>query len=281
MRTIYRDVEALSIAGVPVYAERGSNGGIALSDGYRKAIAQFDTDELHALFVAAADPLADLGVTGHERALHKLKGALPDLQRRAADKARERILLDHRKWYRTEQPTETLAVLRRAVWDDRIVELTYRDRESAVTVRRIEPLGLVSKAGIWYIVGRIASGEMRSFRAERIVAVNETPERFERPHDFDLERYWTQSTESMRRAGEGFAATLRVDADACEMLESFFTCTVLEASEREKTLQIAFPSQRAALGHVMMLGGRAQILEPAALRAEALREARTLVERYG
>ncbi|HKU67997.1 MAG TPA: HTH domain-containing protein, partial [Candidatus Baltobacteraceae bacterium] len=117
-RTIYRDVEALSVSGVPVYAERGSSGGIALADGYRRAITQFSTEELHALFLAAADPLAELGVTGHQRALDKLAGALPDLQRRAAQQARQRILLDHNRWYRLEQPAALLAVLRRAVWED-------------------------------------------------------------------------------------------------------------------------------------------------------------------
>ncbi len=144
-------------------AQRGSAGGITLSDGYRKAIAQFSMDELHALFVAASDPLAELGVTGHERALHKLKGALPDLQRRAAEKAGERILLDHRKWYRAEQPGEILATLRRAVWDDRVVAISYRDRSGAVTERSIEPLGLVSKAGIWYVIARSANGGAAQF----------------------------------------------------------------------------------------------------------------------
>src|SRR5579871_5272065 len=79
-RTVYRDMESLGAAGVPVYAERGSSGGIALAEGYRQAITRFNTDELHALFLAASDPLSELGVSGHKGALHKLAGALPDLQ---------------------------------------------------------------------------------------------------------------------------------------------------------------------------------------------------------
>ncbi|HET9097422.1 MAG TPA: WYL domain-containing protein, partial [Candidatus Baltobacteraceae bacterium] len=177
-RTIYRDVEALSLSGVPVYAERGSTGGIALAEGYRKAITQFSTEELHALFLAAADPLAELGVTGHARALDKLSGALPDLQRRAAQQARQRILLDHNRWYRLEQPTALLAVLRRAVWEDRQVSIRYRDRNGAQTERTIDPYGLVSKAGVWYLVARQQDGDFRTFRVERVAHGEELPSRF-------------------------------------------------------------------------------------------------------
>lgn len=279
MRTIYRDVDALSGAGVPVYAERGSSGGIALSDGYRQAIAQFSTDELHALFVAAADPLADLGVTGHERALHKLKGALPNLQRLAADKARERILLDHNKWYRSEQPGTVLATLRRAVWDDRALRITYRDRGGAPSEREIEPLGLVSKAGIWYVIARDTRGEMRTFRAERIVSVTETARTFTRPDGFNLESYWRDNTAAMQPPTGTYEATMRIDADAVGAIVPYFPAETLGDDDATRTFLIRFPSEETAVGHAMMLGMRARIIGPPSFlkavadRAHAMLEA--------
>jgi predicted DNA-binding transcriptional regulator YafY len=244
MRTVYRDVEALGASGVPVYAERGSGGGIILSDGYRQAIAQFSTDELHALFVAAADPLADLGVAAHERALHKIKGALPDLQRRAAEKAGERILLDHNRWYRSEQPAGILATLRRAVWDDRAVRVTYSDRNGTTTTRDIEPLGLISKAGIWYVAARIDNGEMRMNFTEKPV----TP----------------------------YEATLRIDREATEMV-SYFRCETIAEDERTRTLRVQFSCEDAAVGHVMLLGNKARVLGPAQLREAVIKRAQEMI----
>ncbi len=127
-RTVYRDVDALSAAGVPVYAQRGVYGGICLSAGYRKALTQFGEDEIRALFISGSNPLGDLGLgVGRERALEKLSGAMNDAQRKAAVKTRGRIHLDQRRWNQAEQPQAHLAALRLAVWDDRRVSLRYRD----------------------------------------------------------------------------------------------------------------------------------------------------------
>lgn len=276
MRTIYRDVEALGAAGVPVYAERGSNGGIALSDGYRQAIAQFSTDELHALFVGAADPLADLGVTGYQRALHKIKGALPALQRSAAEKAAQRILLDHNRWYRTEQPTHVLATLRRAVLDDRAVHLTYCDRNGATTEREIEPLGLISKAGVWYIAARNENGQMRTFKAERIVRIEELRRQFSRPADFDLEAYWRQTIESRWSEG-GYEATLQINNDAVSVIVPYFSAQTIAQDAQTQTLLVQFPTEDAAVGHAMLLGIRARVLGPAPFKEAVCKRAREML----
>lgn len=282
MRTIYRDVEALGSAGVPVYAERGSNGGIVLAGGYRQAIAQFSSDELHALFAAASDPLSDLGVHAHERALHKLEGALPDLQRRAAQKARQRVLLDHNRWYRSRQPSEVLAALRRAVWEDRKVELRYRDRTGAETTRVIDPLGLVSKAGVWYAIAREPGGDLRTFRAERILAAVESPQHFERPDGFDLEAYWNTTQQTMKMPEEPYDVTLAVQSEWLEMVLSYWqnAAVVLAQDDFGKTLRITFPSDKVALGQVAGWGARVRVLEPAELRASVLEHARAILQSY-
>ena len=280
-RTIYRDVEALSLSGVPVYAERGSTGGIALADGYRRAITQFSTEELHALFLAAADPLTELGVTGHQRALDKLSGALPDLQRRAAEQARRRILLDHNRWYRSEQPTAVLAVLRRAVWEDRQVNVEYRDRTGALTQRIVDPYGLVSKAGVWYAVARQHDGEYRTFRVERIVRVEECANRFARDEHFDLEAHWRSSNAALQRPMEWYDATIYVAADSLEWVMSYNEADVISTDEQGKTLHMRFPSFRMAVYQIAGWGACVRVIEPAHLSQALAEHARALAAQYG
>jgi predicted DNA-binding transcriptional regulator YafY len=279
-RTIYRDVEALSLAGVPVYAERGSNGGIALADGYRKAITQFSTDELNALFVAAADPLAELGVTGHQRALDKIAGALPDLQRRAARQARQRILLDHNRWYRTQQPTPLLSLLRRAVWEDRQVEIDYRDRAGAMTTRVIDPFGLVSKAGVWYVIARQSDGEMRTFRVERMGDARELPSRFVRDDGFDLEAYWRNSSTAFERPMESIDATLHVATDALEYILAYGNYDVIESTDTGKTIRMRFAAFQVAIYQIAGWGKSVRVIAPDELREALLEHARQLLALY-
>lgn len=279
-RTIYRDVEALSLSGVPVYAERGSNGGIALADGYRKAITQFSTEELHALFLAAADPLAELGVTGHQRALDKLAGALPDLQRRAAQQARQRILLDHNRWYRSEQPAALLGVLRRAVWEDRQLTIQYRDRTGSISERVIDAYGLVSKAGVWYLIARQQDGEYRTFRAERVAHATELGTRFTRDETFELEAHWRSSNAAMQRPMEWYEATLHVSNDSLEWVMSYNEAEVLETQEHGKMLRMRFPSFRAAVYQVAGWGSNVRVLSPQELIQALTEHARELLLHY-
>lgn len=280
-RTIFRDVEALSLSGVPVYAERGSSGGITLADGYRKAITQFSTEELHALFLAAADPLAELGVTGHQRALDKLSGALPDLQRRAAQQARQRILLDHNRWYRSEQPAALLGVLRRAVWEDRHVTIEYRDRTGTATKRVVDAYGLVSKAGVWYLIARQQDGEYRTFRVERITGADDLPSRFARDEHFDLEAHWRASNAAMQRPMEWYDATLHVSTDVLEWVMSYNEHEVLSIDDAGKTLRMRFPSFRMAVYQIVGWGTNVRVLDPPELLQALAEHARELLAFYG
>ncbi|HEV3153999.1 MAG TPA: YafY family protein [Candidatus Baltobacteraceae bacterium] len=282
MRTVYRDVDALGASGVPVYAERGSTGGIMLAEGYRQAITRFNTDELHALFLAAADPLSELGVQGHANALHKLAGALPDLQRRAAEQARQRIFLDHNKWYRSQQPARLLSELRRAVWEDRQVRVRYRDRAGVDTDRIVDPFGLVSKAGIWYLIAREQNGEMRSFRVERMLEAEELHIQFIRPHDFDLEAHWRSSTAALQRSEESVDVLIYVETEWIEMVvaSAYSEVEVVAEDGAGKRLRVRFPGYRVALSQAASWGARARVLEPAELRRDVIEHARALLDTY-
>jgi predicted DNA-binding transcriptional regulator YafY len=281
-RTIYRDVDALSAAGVPVYAERGATGGIALSEGYRRALTFFTEDEVRALFVSGASPLADLGLErGLSQALEKLRGGLAEVHRRAADESRSRIHLDQRRWNQPEPPRELLTALRRAVWDDRKLRIAYEDRNRKPSTRTIEPLGLVSKAGVWYLVAR-SGGELRSFRVDRVRSAHELSERFTRPADFDLERHWVESSARFAEASRSGECIVSVRAPhaALERITAYWPAEVLSQDEHESLVRLTFPGIEIALFQAMAWSDVATIVEPAELHAAILARVQTALERY-
>jgi predicted DNA-binding transcriptional regulator YafY len=281
-RTIFRDVDALSAAGIPAYAERGSGGGIVLADGYRRALTSFSEDEVRALFVSGASPLADLGLErGLTRALEKLRGGLADVHQRAADKSRSRIYLDRRRWNQPEPPLALLTTLRLAVWDDRRLRIAYEDRNRKPSTRTVDPLGLVSKAGVWYLIAR-SDEEFRSFRVERVRSAQELPERFERPADFDLERYWAESSERFAEASRSdyCIVTLRASNEALERITYYWPSEIVSEGAAESLVRVTFPGVEVALFQTLAWSEVATLLEPAELRDAIVRRARRALRRY-
>ena len=277
-RTVYRDVDALSAAGVPIYTERGSLGGIALSEGYRKALTSFDDDEIRSLFISGNNPLVDLGLgIERERALQKLSGAMNDVQRKAAAKSRGRIHLDQRRWNQSEQPQEFLALLRRAVWEDRCANLHYRDREAKVTQRVIDPMGLVAKAGIWYLVARHGT-EYRTFRAERIVDVQILDQGFTRPADFDLDLFWQQWTANVESQDNKFSVVLKAAASSLEDLSRYWETHLMTQDDANTiTLRVVFTGRDVAIHQLVAWGHIAQIVEPQELADDIVARAQAVL----
>ena len=281
-RTIYRDVDALSAAGVPVYAQRGSSGGIVLADGYRRALTYFSEDEVRALFVSGASPLADLGLErGLTQALEKLRGGLADVHQRAADESRSRIHLDQRRWNQPEPPRELLTALRRAVWDDHLLRIRYEDRNRRSTTRTIEPLGLVAKAGVWYLIAR-SGGELRSFRVERVASAQKLSERFERPADFDLERYWAESSARFAEVSRSADCVVTFDAanDALQRVSYYWPAEIVSEGARESMVRVTFPGREVAVFQAIAWSDVATLVEPYELREAIARRARRALERH-
>ncbi|MFB8268680.1 helix-turn-helix transcriptional regulator [Streptomyces sp. NPDC055955] len=170
VRTIYRDIEALSASGVPVYAERGRHGGIALLSGYRTDVTGLTADESRALFILAAQGAhSALGLDSAFRsALRKVMAALPEPHRPAAELTSRRILVEASRWRGGPLPAVDLGVLQEAVLAERRLRLRYRhsgtDTPRTYTV---DPYGLVAKAGVWYLVAD-RRAEPRLFRADRV-----------------------------------------------------------------------------------------------------------------
>jgi len=278
-RTIYRDVDALSASGVPVYTERGPEGGIALADGYRKALTHFGEDEVRALFISGSAILADLGLGQNlDRALEKLRGGFSDVQRKAAEKARGRIHIDQRRWYQDDPPVERLAMLRRAVWDDRCLDVAYEDRQLSRTTRRVDPYGLVSKAGVWYLVARTSEG-YRTFRVDRMRDVRERDERFERDPRFDLDTHWREAASKFREKEQPrFPVVLRADAEAIEMITGYWPTEWVD--ENERVLRIGFSCEATAISYLVHWGVHVELIDPLSLCEPLLARARAICERY-
>ena len=217
-RTIHRDVEALSASGVPIYAERGAHGGIRLVDGYRTRLTGMTADEAEALFLAGLPgPAAELGLgTVVAAAQLKVLASLPPELRARASRLVERFHLDAGEWFRTSQPVPHLGALSEAVWEARRIAITY-DRDGIGVRRELEPLGLVLKAGIWYVVARVED-HVRTYRVARVLAAEPLGERFERPSPFDLAGYWAESTAAFERDVPRIEVVVRVRPDRLDRL---------------------------------------------------------------
>jgi predicted DNA-binding transcriptional regulator YafY len=278
-RTVYRDVDSLSAAGVPVFSERGARGGVVLAAGYRAALTNLGDQEIRALFVSASNPLADLGLGGSlARSLEILSGALPESKRRSAERARGRIYIDARRWVQADQPREHLAALQRAIWQDLRVELHYRDRVGKITRRMVEPLGLVAKAGIWYLAAQ-SGAEMRVFRAERIIDVRVTDERFAWPPEFNLERFWGEWSSALADRVPRYQVTLRLHDPAGTVREALgWFETRFEADG--SVAHVAYPGPETAMGDILAHGGKVEVIEPSDLRKRVVACAREVLNCY-
>jgi predicted DNA-binding transcriptional regulator YafY len=190
VRTVYRDIESLTAAGVPLYADAGHSGGYRLIDGYRTRLTGLSAGEAEALFLSGIPgPATELGLGGALAAARlKLRAALPPELRAQADRMRSRFHLDAPGWYAEDDDVPHLRRVADAVWESRVLEVRYRRWKEPTDVdRRLEPYGLVLKAGRWYVV---AGPGPRTYRVDQILELTECDERFEAPADFDLAGHW-------------------------------------------------------------------------------------------
>jgi predicted DNA-binding transcriptional regulator YafY len=286
-RTIHRDVEALAAAGVPIYAERGPYGGIRLVDGYRTRLTGMTADEAEALFLAGVPgPAAELGLgTVVAAARLKVLAALPPELRTRASRLVERFHLDAVGWYQASEPVPLLAAVAEAVWESQQVSVDYR-RDLVVT-RVLEPLGLVLKAGVWYVVAQF-EGQVRTYRVSRFDRVEPTGERFERPPGFDLAGYWAESTAAYERETPRTAVSVRVRISRLGRLRDVVGQRVMDEAEplsgdedpgwTRLHLRLDWPDEIA--GRLLSLGPDLEILEPAILRTEIEALAGGVIQRY-
>ncbi|GAC1565312.1 MAG: WYL domain-containing protein [Ktedonobacteraceae bacterium] len=293
-RTIYRDLVSLSMAGVPVYAERGPGGGWSLLEDYRTNLNRLTEVEVNTLFMSgAAGPLKDLGLgKANEDAMLKLLASLPSVYRRNAELARQRIHLDAATWFHHDEPVPYLPLLQEAIWNDRRLRLTYlRGGDNTINQRLVNPYGLVAKASVWYLVCITAEsgGEMRVYRVARIQAAELTDEHFERPADFDLPTFWTSWIASFEKSRYRFPVTLRVAPEHIPEVSSLFGDQVQSQAQESGqpdeqgriTLLFYFESSLQARSQLLTLGPIAEVIEPQELRDSITDYAARIASVYG
>jgi len=213
-RTIYRDLDALSSAGIPIYTECGPGGGAALVDGYQTRLTGLTEEEIRVLFLLnATSPLVDLGLGNVlDDALLKLSAALPPSSRSTVEQVRLRLHLDAAWWHHTEDATLHLDTIQKALWHDSLLRLIYSEEDGLQSEQHVEPYGLVAKAQVWYLVGT-TQGQMRVWRVSRIQSVTVINERFTRLADFDLSAYWTAWCKQRESNHPDYAVPLRIAPD--------------------------------------------------------------------
>ncbi|MFB9925782.1 helix-turn-helix transcriptional regulator [Amycolatopsis halotolerans] len=289
-RTIYRDIEALSAAGIPVYGEPGHDGGYRLVDGYRTQLTGLTRQEAEALFLtglpAAASGLG-LGpvVATTER---KLLAALPAELRSHADRVRQRFHLDAASWYHDAEATPQLPTVSDAVWQQRRVRIRYqRWAAPHEATRVVEPYGVVLKAGHWYLVAR-RSGEFRTYRVARIVEAALLDETFDRVEDFDLGGYWQDyldDFDSRRHRGE---AVLRLSPEGMRLLPQLAEPAIARAAlesgivEADGWIRVVVPVEHPeqAVHDLLRLGPLAEVVAPQGLRDRLAEALTSMLRRY-
>jgi len=283
-RTIQRDAEALAEAGVPIEALRGPAGGYRLAGGYRTRLTGLTTEEAEALFVGPAAELG-LGQVFADARLKVLAALPPELQERAERSARL-FHLDTRGWFRGEDKTPHLPTLASAVWRRRRLAARYREG-SKVVRRTLDPLGLVLKAGAWYLVAHRSAG-MRVYRVSRFVSVRVRDDGFERPEDFDLAEFWDDWSTRFEHDRPRFDVRLRMPRAALRYLRPLVHPdgrTALDAIRRDPPpelieLTVPFEHIEYAYRELMTFGSDVVVLEPAELRDRMLQAAEEVVALY-
>jgi predicted DNA-binding transcriptional regulator YafY len=291
VRTVYRDVESLGASGVPIYADRGPAGGYQLLDGYRTRLTGLTGDEAGSLSLAGMPgPAAELGLGSVLAAAElKLRAALPGDLAQRADRVRERFHLDAPGWFRASEPTPHLATVAEAVWGERRLDVRYlRWKQPREVTRTLSPLGVVLKAGRWYLVAQ-SGDRTTAYRVAAVLAAVQLDEPVVRPAGFDLAAFWRDWTDRYESSVYTAEAQVRMTPDALERMAYVFPPEMSRVARASAGVPAAdgrvltvVPIESVRHGHIelLKLGADAEVLGPPELRACFADTARGLAATY-
>jgi predicted DNA-binding transcriptional regulator YafY len=289
LRTIYRDVEALAAAGIPLYADRGPTGGYQLLDGYRTRLTGLTGDEAASLALAGIPgPAAALGLGALLAAAQlKLHAALPATLRERIDQVADRFHLDAPAWSHTAEETPHLAAVAAAIWQCRALRVRYERWNGTVGDATLDPLGVILKAGTWYLAAR-SHGKVRTYRVSRLHELTTLDDTFERPANFDLAAFWQAFSERFRASLYHGEATVRLSPRAQELLFLLGPVALQAASQSASDpdpdgwieARIPIESLRHAETDLLRFGADAEVVAPPELRNRLAAVAAAMVARY-
>ncbi|MFY8102313.1 MAG: helix-turn-helix transcriptional regulator [Allorhizobium sp.] len=289
VRTIYRDIDALSLSGIPVYSERGSDGGYRLLDGYRVRLNGLTPAEAEAMFLSGIPgAAADLGLGSlMAGAQKKLTAALPEDLRESARRMQQKFHLDAPAWLAEGEQPVYLQAIADAVWNSKRIRMRYRSW-TAEKNRVAEPLGIVMKGGAWYLVARV-NDTPRTYRISRVLDLIVTEERFDWPKDFDLADYWNENTRRLELELYPNWATIRLSPWGLKEIEHMAPPYVRahlevigEPDENGwRVMRLPVAHERMAVSEMLKLGTEVEVIDPPQLRLAMRRAIETLMGRYG
>jgi predicted DNA-binding transcriptional regulator YafY len=287
-RTIHRDMDALSYAGIPVVAERGTGGGWSLLGEYRTNLTGLNESEIQALFITKTPlrVLSDLKMEkAAEGAILKLLAALPTMHRRSAERVRQRIHIDPTGWHRADEAVPLLPQLQEAIWLERKLRFCYRSGPGCDdVVRLVDPLGLVAKGSAWYLVAGIDGG-IRGYRVSRIQSIDVLDDPVVYPQAFDLATYWEQSAAQFKATLPSYRTTMKARPDIFHRLSVGGRFVRIEAvGEPEQDgwipVKLRFDVEEMACEYALSFGPALVVVEPEVLRRKVLEAARQVVSNY-
>lgn len=275
-RTIYRDIDALAISGVPVYAETGRDGGFALLESYRTNLTGMTDGELRALFALSIPaPLVGLGLSGDLRkALEKLSAALPGERRSAEEQMRQRVYLDATWWHQQSEEVPYLKLIYQAVMENRQIEIRYRLMPALEVTNLVEPYSVVAKAGVWYLVCSHYA-HYHVHRVSNLLDARISGGTFARNDDFDLMDFWKNWCREEEDRHSSFHVRLRIAPGFIPHLPYYFGGQVVQRKETSLEtdqdgwyfVEMNFESLEDARKKLLALGGGVEVLSPKPLRA--------------
>jgi predicted DNA-binding transcriptional regulator YafY len=285
-RTIYRDIDELSAAGIPVVADRGRSGGFKLTDGFRTQLTGLTESEAETLFLAGLPgPVAELGLAELMAvARTKLMAALPAGAR--AERIATRFHLDAAGWFRATDAVTLLPTIARAVWSARFLRFRYGEDKGS-EIRRVGPVGLVLKAGVWYLVAQKGNA-FRTYRVGKIRDAEALDEPYTRPQKFDLAAWWARSSREYELSSYTGSATVRLSPRGRSLLDLLGPYVVeavaktASAPDEHGWVRCTIPleSQDHGIPELMRLGIEVEVISPAALRTRMAKVLRDTLQHY-
>lgn len=277
-RTVLRDIEALSSAGVPVYTDRGRGGGISLLAGYRTELTGLTAEEATALLASGSGRVA---TPAFARAMRKVVAAIPEAHRAAASTASQRILVRPDGFAYPHEPEDHLPEVQRAVIDGLRVRVSYRNRTDSVAERNLDPIGLVYAGDHWYLLAA-RDGTERVYRVSRIEGLDVLDEPAHRSDVVDLEASFTAHWQSFRSSLTTIEVTCLVDDTAWNSLTKNTVRVISDhvQDDGRHLSVIEFSGHNHAAGTLWHCGPAVTVLQPSGIRDEMARRARATARLY-
>jgi predicted DNA-binding transcriptional regulator YafY len=289
-RTILRDIDQLSAAGVPLWGDRGRNGGFQLRAGWSTELTGMTEPEANALLLAGLPGAAtELGLgAAAASARLKLVASLPGEWREQADRVGARLHIDSVDWYRAQETPVYLRELADAVWNSMRIKIKYESWNGIVN-RELEPLGLILKAGAWYVAARVVNEiKVRTYRISNVLELQASRKNFKRPVKFALPDYWQESTKRFEAGLYRLQAKIRVSPRAMKWLLNARTKVTFLPPKAKRTKgradwqDVLMPIESIEHGarQLLAFGGEIEVLDPPELRAKIVQDANAILARH-